>query len=74
MTVLSYLVIHSIFVSDVYMGNISEIKISPSPFTFGAIFIQQRRSEFTNFMLQLICLYFSWYIFVDPGKIANIQC
>ena len=46
-----------------------------SPFTFGSIFYSTTKwSKFQTFLLELLCLYFSWYIFVGAGKIFNIKC
>ena len=50
-------------------------EISASPFPFGAtLHLTKAWYKFPTFVLALVCIYFSWYMFVAEKKIASIQC
>ena len=48
--------------------------MSAQPYKFGVIFYSTKSySEFKTFLLLLLCLYFSLYLFVENKKIENIH-
>ena len=64
-----------ILVCDVYTGDISHMKCLLHHLQLEKYLIQQKTiSKLPTFMLELIRVYFSWYVSVGTGKISNIQC
>ena len=72
---IEYLIIHNSFVIDVNTEDISDIKFQLRHLHLEENIIQQKRDQNArHLMFVLICLYFSWYIYIGAGKISNIQC
>ena len=55
-------------------GKYSWHDMLAQPYTFGEIIYSTKTasSQLSKFMLALVCICLSWYIFVGAGKIANI--
>ena len=58
------------FVAWCIYGYYSRYDISDFPILFST----SAWLQFRTFMLELLCIYFRWYIFVGAGEISNFLC